>query len=447
MNKFLRNTVLGLSIIAALCIVAFVCLFKPLNTTPYKQCGFYAKTMEAVKAVSPPVIDSNLVLAGWAKVNLLPPFTTPIAIDDARGGKHFEGVHDSIYVRAFVFKQGAKKVAFVSADLLIIPPLVSAMLDTLMKAGGFDGNNIYFTATHSHASIGAWQNSFIGEKFAGKYDERVPAHIAQKIKEAIEIAEKNIDTVSIGYGQTPSVDLVVNRLVGDKGRVDSLIRFIKVVKDDGQTACMVTFSAHATVYHERMMQITRDWPGVLIDSLEKSDRVDFACFAAGPVGSHGPFHKTDEQEAEANYIATGVAGDVIKAWDSVKIQPAHTLGMAHVPLYLREPNERLSANWVLRPWVFYKIFGGPQVYINALRLGNVVLVGTPCDYSGELIYNLKIQVDKHLMVNSFNGGYIGYVTDDKWYGMEAYETKTMAWFGPGNGAYVTEVINAIVERM
>jgi len=39
----------------------------------------------------------------------------------------------------------------------------------------------------------------------------------------------------------------------------------------------------------------------------------------------------------------------------------------------------------------------------------------------------------HLLVTSFNGGYMGYVTDTKWYDMNAYETRIMGWFGPENG--------------
>lgn len=441
--KYFIRFIAGLVILIA---VACVLLIKPLDTAHYTACSFYSKTMQGVAAIKANN-DTLAVQAGWAKVNLLPPFTTPIAIDDARGGKHFEGVHDSIYVRAFVFKQGKTKVAFVSADLLIIPPSVTTMFDTMLQGLGFNTSNIFFTATHSHASIGAWQNSYVGKIFAGKFDERVPKHIAAQIAEAIMLAEKNVGPVKIGYSGVPAYQLTYNRLVGDSGRVDSLVRFVKLEKPGGETACIVTFSAHATVYHERMMHITRDWPGVLIDSLENSGNVNFACFAAGAVGSHGPFNKYEEQEQEADYIGGGVAKSVNYCFDSVALSSVNHLQMEHIPLYLREPNVRLSNSLVLRPWVFYKLFGGYKVYINALKLGDVLFIGTPCDYSGELMYDLNVKNNDKLLVTSFNGGYIGYVTDDKWYNLPAYETKTMAWFGPGNGSYITHVINAIVERM
>ena len=48
------------------------------------------------------------------------------------------------------------------------------------------------------------------------------------------------------------------------------------------------------------------------------------------------------------------------------------------------------------------------------------------------------------MVTSFNGGYIGYITNDKWYDLKEYETFTMNWFGPYNGSYFIYLINNLI---
>ena len=49
------------------------------------------------------------------------------------------------------------------------------------------------------------------------------------------------------------------------------------------------------------------------------------------------------------------------------------------------------------------------------------------------------------MITSFNGGYMGYVTKDEWYDEDLYETRTMNWYGPYNGAYFEELIEGIIE--
>ncbi|MNL88063.1 hypothetical protein D3C87_2175550 [compost metagenome] len=51
------------------------------------------------------------------------------------------------------------------------------------------------------------------------------------------------------------------------------------------------------------------------------------------------------------------------------------------------------------------------------------------------------------MVTSFNGGYIGYITHDKYFNRDLYETKTMSWYGPYNGAYLQEVIKDIIDKL
>ncbi|MES2621227.1 MAG: neutral/alkaline non-lysosomal ceramidase N-terminal domain-containing protein [Bacteroidota bacterium] len=435
-----------------LLLVALFC-FKPLNTTPYQQTEFYKKEIAAINQVSnqkSEIRSSDTISVGWSSINLLPPFTTPIAIDANRGGKHFEGVHDSIYVRAFVFKQGEKKIAYISADLLIIPPTVSKMFDTILKKEGYDASNIFFTATHTHSSIGGWYNSYVGEKFAGKYDERVPKHIADCISKAILEAEKNCATAKIGYAEFSTQKLVYNRLVKDMahlpdsvGEVDSLLRLVKIEKESGEKAAIITFAAHCTVFHEDMMSLSGDWGGMMMKRLNLSGKVNFCSLSAGAVGSHGPYEFSKNQETEAAYMAEQVAEIVGRNFDSIKTDLVSSLSMIHLPLFLRDPNLRITNNIIVRPWLFHKLFGDEKVYINTLQVGNIFFAGMPCDFSGELVNEIDSIADKRnrkLIVTSFNGGFVGYITDDEWYSLNTYETRLMNWFGPGNGSYFSEIV-------
>ena len=57
-----------------------------------------------------------------------------------------------------------------------------------------------------------------------------------------------------------------------------------------------------------------------------------------------------------------------------------------------------------------------------------MIVGIPADFSGELVEPIKKSISNNklnLIINSFNGGYVGYITDDKWYDRDdinTYET-------------------------
>ena len=78
------------------------------------------------------------------------------------------------------------------------------------------------------------------------------------------------------------------------------------------------------------------------------------------------------------------------------------------------------------------------------------MIGTPSDFSGELVDSLdEFATTKKidLLIHSFNGGYLGYITKDKWYDktdINTYETYTMNWFGPNNGDYFSEIIENII---
>lgn len=292
--------------------------------------------------------------------------------------------------------------------------------------------------------------------FAGKYDERVPKFIAETISKTIIEAEKNCAPAKIGYAEFPTQKLVFNRLIvqmahlpDSLGEVDSLLRVVKIEKETGERAAIITFAAHNTVFHENLMKLSADWSGWMMRELNESGKIDFTSFSAGAVGSHGPYEFSKEQETEAKYMADGVAKIVLQNFDSIKTEPVTNMRMIHLPMYLREPNLRVTKNIVIRPWLFKRLFGDEKTYINTFQLGNVFFAGMPCDFSGELVNEIDSVADKKnlkLVVTSFNGGYTGYITDSRRYQLNTYETRTMGWFGPGNDNYFSEVAMRLMNK-
>ncbi len=78
------------------------------------------------------------------------------------------------------------------------------------------------------------------------------------------------------------------------------------------------------------------------------------------------------------------------------------------------------------------------------------MLGTPCDFSGELTPAIDVVANQRglrTMVTSFNGTYIGYITLDKHYDVNHYETRLMNWYGPGNGSYLSECLIDMLEAL
>ena len=123
-------------------------------------------------------------------------------------------------------------------------------------------------------------------------------------------------------------------------------------------------------------------------------------------------------------------------------------GTIQFDIPLRKPHMRIATNWCVRPWIFEKLTKVSPAYISLLRIGNIAFVGTPCDFSGELtaaIDEKATVLNLNVLVTSFNGGYIGYITKDEWYNLKEYETFVMNWFGPYNGAYFVGLIQGLLE--
>jgi hypothetical protein len=176
----------------------------------------------------------------------------------------------------------------------------------------------------------------------------------------------------------------------------------------------------------------------------------FAMYMAGAVGSMGPVEPAGSDWQQRLFMGNGLADSLQQGAVAVSVALDDQLWPVTLPLNLREPQWRFADNWCFRHWLWSRLYGDYPAEIKALKIGNLLMVGMPCDFGGELMAPLQAyarQKGKYLMVTSFNGGYCGYITPDNRYHDDGYETRVMNWFGPGNGAYFSELIRRLVDVM
>nr|WP_293845865.1 neutral/alkaline non-lysosomal ceramidase N-terminal domain-containing protein [uncultured Arsenicibacter sp.] len=434
-------------------LIALILLFAvanivPVDNTPYQQTDFYKETGNRLAALTRPAPAQAPIQAGWARENLTPSFTTPTGGYGARRGKQWTEVHDSVYVKAVVLDNGSSRVALVALDLLITPPTVAEALKKRLPEIGFRWENVFTGAIHSHNTIGAWAPGLVGGLIAGEYDERVVPLITDRILKAIDRAQKQLAPVTIGYTQADGKSLVYNRLL-ENGPVFGDIQLLKLQKASGESAVVCTYGGHATVIDMKQYQyLSRDYPGALVDKLEQ-ETGSFTLFLAGAVGSTGPKIDGPDRLAAMTQYADSLSRRIVPALKSLKPVADSSLGMLTLPLTLRDPHVRISDGLRVRPWIFHAVYGDYPSELKALRIGKTVFVGTPCDFSGMLVPALQPvarQKALNLVVTSFNGGYIGYITPDQYYHLGRYETNDMNWFGPQNGDYFVEMMSGLIRK-
>ena len=224
-----------------------------------------------------------------------------------------------------------------------------------------------------------------------------------------------------------------------------LLRVVEVHRSDSSKLILMSHTAHATCLFSKDLQLSRDYPGKLVDTMEQQGYA-FAMFMAGAVGSHGC--KPPEFGWNCiDYMANEISSQFMASRNNLHTVHDSTLVMNRVLLTLPKSQAKISMNWGIRPWLFRSALGEFPVYLNALRLGDVVMLGTPCDFSGEFNSQLDVTAQQHhleTMVTSFNGGYIGYVTPLQYYDIDHHETRLMNWYGPGTGEYMVECLDKMI---
>lgn len=444
-KKILRFVLITLSATIVLLLLVIVVSIAPVNRTPARDHGFYEvmlNRLEKLDSVSVPEA-AHAFHVGYAKINLTPAGPEISISHGPRREQFSNGIRDSIYVRALIIDNGTKKVAIVSADLLIIPPTVTARLEHKLSEIGYSLDNTYLGATHTHNSIGNWGEG--ASRFIyGSYEDEIVEFIADKIVSAIREAEKNIKPANLKTGVMAIPQAVSNRLVRG-GPEDPNLRVIEIHRNDSTRLLFLSYTAHATCLYAKGLKLSRDYPGKLVDTLE-AQGYSFAMFMAGAVGSH--MAAPPAEEVCVDWMAAEISNTFLSERHRLAEVQDTSLMMLRVPLLLSDPQVKITPEWKVRSWVFRAALGEYPVYLTALRMGNIVMLGTPCDFSGEFsasLDSLASQKNVRLMVTSFNGGYMGYVTPVKRYDVNHYETQLMNWYAPGTGEYMKECMTKLVR--
>jgi hypothetical protein len=233
------------------------------------------------------------------------------------------------------------------------------------------------------------------------------------------------------------------------GKVDSKIRGIEFVRSDSSRGIIVSYSAHPTTVELLSRIISGDYPNALTDRLER--KVSFALFMAGMVGSHrltgvtgSDFQRIDSAANKLNHK--------IEVATRTKLADTISISSAHIPIEFGASQLRIATDWKVRNWAFSSLVGSLQGELTLLQLGNILLVGTPCDFSGEIYVNkeleaLAAQHGKKVIITSFNGNYTGYVTDDHYYAAGGEEeVMALNWVGPYFGEYYSEMITNLITK-
>lgn len=433
----------SLFVAGALLMLALL-MVGPIDRTPLEQQEFYQQSRRMLDAIS--VVEkspTSSTKVGWASVNITPDHPMPMA--GYRLRERFESIHDSLYANVLVLDNGNATVGIVSVDLLLFPPSIFKKLQPLVQP---DFDFLYVGATHTHNGVGGWEPSVGGQLAEGDYDSAWVNATVRKIHRALLEAKTTRLPSRMAYGESDASELVENRLMPSL-LTDRKLRSIRIARSDSSTALFYTFSAHANIINKKSTALSADYPGE-VNRLLAEQGYSFSMYMAGMVASHRTNYSAEYTPVNEFTLVELYSKELARRLAYTRyttIQDTTTIRMATMPITFGPSQLRIAEDWRVRPWIFNAAIGPLQGNLSLLSIGSIRLVGTPCDFSGELYTQYFSGETEPLLITSFNGGYVGYITEDSKYTKSTRtEVRNMNWVGPYHGKYFAELVQELLRK-
>ncbi len=357
--------------------------------------------------------------------------------------------HDDLTATAFLLTDGKTECVLISATVCLINTKLSDEIrDAVEKETGIKRENIILSATHTHSGP-----NVSGETGWGDIDkEYCDSIFIPMIKEAVKEAFRKKEEVTVGMARGNS-DVGINRRELDSdnhvrlgqcpwGSYNPKMTVISFRNTSGETVGnIIHYGAHGTAagYCD---EISRDWPGIMTDTLE-SMTGGITAFFNGPEGDVGPRLSNGQTTGNMTYVhelGNKASEDAVRIYRSIKEFKSLSLhcheGELHIPLKKRIPlreaeaqlkkYESKTVNIAAQKAQYYRSVVDSyknghedaeyfKVRQNVVKLGDTVIVTFPYELFSEIGMRAEkmSEYDDVLSFAMTNGAFGYFVTEEQ----------------------------------
>ena len=391
----------------------------------------------------------NELLLGAARRIITPSVGTPLA--GYQPDWFSTSVNDDLSATVFYFEQDGKRALLVSFTLLSIATSISnGLRASIEEKFGIPRESVILHTIHNHSGPNTNISYGWGDANREYIDTVLVPRLMEAIPEAIENRRRVTMAVTVGESRVGinrrerAVDNTVRLGQNPWGSFDPQMTVIAFADEDNKpVANLVHYACHGTAAGKNR-EITRDWAGVMIDTLEKETGA-ITAFFNGPEGDIGP-RLTNGKTVGLADVGYAMRLGAVAGQDAVKIynQPKYrtvpklsvTTGSTMVPLAPRIPLEKAKE--------IYEQFRGETINIRGrserhyrtviesysngyeevegypieqtiLRLGDVAIISCPYELFSEI--GLRVKKDSPvpytLILSNTNGQESYYATESE----------------------------------
>ncbi|MDD2485018.1 MAG: neutral/alkaline non-lysosomal ceramidase N-terminal domain-containing protein [bacterium] len=427
--------------------------------------------------------------AGIAKKDITPP--PGLMMEGNTRVEGAKGVHDPLFCRALAIGGGRQSALLISLDICAIKnDQVKKIRQDLARRTGLPEGNILVAAIHNHA--GPATDLFY------KSD---PAYMADMLKTAADAGEaafSSMTDVTISLGTGICDDMAHIRRIrmkdgslrmnwegldpaqaeGPVGRKDSEIIVLNFDSPEGERiATLVNYANHPAILAGDNFLYSRDWPGVLIDGLEKHFG-GVAIFFNGATGNinHIDIYNPEQGRgfSEVNRLGHMLLQAVIPAAESAspisdgevraaasKIEIPHRRISTEALEHAREVvvrnkgkkealvdglSESVYASELLK---LAEMQDSPAVLpLQVIAVGDVAVAAIPGEPFAELALDIKSGSPfPKTLITSYANGYQGYIPTRKAFAEGGYEVMPTSLSSCLDEGAAETVVSALLEML
>ncbi|MEI6518704.1 MAG: neutral/alkaline non-lysosomal ceramidase N-terminal domain-containing protein [bacterium] len=407
------------------------------------------------------------------------------------------GIHDPLLASAICLRNDASAVLLMAIDMLFIGTAFARKVrKEISIQTGLPESHIFISCTHTHSGpvmvdILSWRD----DPCVPPVDEKYLAFLQDGIVAAAVEAAKTPHKATLAWTTADASGVGSNRLSVD-GVTDSEVGILAVQKVNGDLLAISTiYGMHPTVLHEDSTLVSGDFPAYTRQHLREKYGDDIVVvYHNAPCGNQSPRYAVKAQtfeEAErlgrmlGERVSDAINGlkeedfsaDVIVSgmMDSIETIPRIIPTVADAEEMLKNRNdefERLkaeNAGHVLVRTAECAIFGAEetvvlahaqetgelsrihddyrQADVQAIQIGNLTLVGWPCELFTEYAFELKTRCAGNVYaVSLVNGELQGYIVTKQAMKEGGYEAAN-SLFTPATGEMLVNAGVKLVEKL
>ena len=362
-------------------------------------------------------------------------------------GRRSLGVHDDLFVRALVIRQGPVKILIAAFDLL---GLQGDNVTRLKKAvAGFDPQQIIIVCTHDHSApdvMGLWGPVEMTSGVDPRYLRLLGLRLAAAAARA-EAAAQPARVFSAVYPMTPG--LMFNARLGEP--IDETMSLMAFRDLDGKPiATLVNSAGHAETMWGDNRYVSSDYPGrVCVLTEEKFG--GGAIFINGATGAMVTPNLPQSSEGRGwptlERVSRGVFADVERGVPLLKEQPAPALRLRRATIVCPTRNPEFILGTMLgilrRPiYPGYSVSVGVSVF----ELGDIQAVTFP----GEAYPKLGMAVRARQKPQSFQFGLaddeVGYILYPEDAAKKLYSYEASMCVNPELSAMIEKTLTGLLAQ-